>query len=302
MARALVTGGGGFIGSNVALELEKQGWEVVVMDRDPLGLAENLPGFQGKRVLTDVAKEIPWSGPLDAIFHQAAITDPRYPNDDVLRRNNLDSFFLVADLVKSTHAKLVYASSAGVYGHCQVAMKEGSGEDPITAYGASKLEIDQLVPQLLDGFFWSGLRYFNAYGPHESGKGRPASMIWHLACQIRKGLQPRLFEFGEQRRDFIYVKDLVRANLLALKSPSGIYNVGTGTATSFNELADLLGELLLDRKVKPQYFKNPYDLKTYQSYTQADLKLAKEKLGYLPQWDLRTGIRDYFQGLNIAMR
>lgn len=296
-----MTGGGGFIGSNVALELERAGWEVVVMDRDPIGLAENLPGFTGQIEQVDVSEEIPWSGPLDAVFHQAAITDPRFPYDDVLWKNNLDSYGLVRDLVKRTGAKLIYASSAGVYGHSEEPMKEGQGEEPITAYGRSKLEMDRRVAKELAGHFYVGLRYFNAYGPHESGKGRPASMIWHLAMQMQRGENPKLFKFGEQRRDFIYVKDIVRANLLALKSSPGVYNVGTGIATSFNELVIVLNEILGKTRTA-EYFDMPYEPHTYQRFTRADLALAKQKLNYEPQWDLKAGIRDYFAEINIASR
>ncbi len=299
MQRALVTGGGGFLGSNIALELEKNGWDVVVMDRDPLGLKENLPGFRGTKLLVDVAKEAPWNGKLDAIFHQAAITDPRYPEDDVLWKNNLDSYANVAALAKQTGANFIYASSAGVYGHQDTPMKEGEGETPITHYGESKLEMDRRVPRDLDGIFWVGLRYFNAYGPHESGKGRPASMIWHLANQIKRKEKPRLFEFGEQRRDFIYVKDIVRANLLALQAKPGIYNVGTGVATSFNELVVMLNAIL-GTAYSPEYFPNPYPADTYQHFTQADLTHAKAGLGYAPQWTLEAGIRDYFTGIGFA--
>ncbi len=299
MKRALVTGGGGFLGSNIALELERNGWDVTVMDRDPLGLQENLPGFRGRKQLVDVAKELPWEGPLDALFHQAAITDPRFPDDAVLWKNNLDSYANVAALARRTTAKFIYASSAGVYGHQETPMKEGEGETPITPYGESKLEVDRRAPGDLEGLHWVGLRYFNAYGPHESGKGRPASMIWHLANQIKRKGPPRLFEFGEQRRDFIYVKDIVRANVLALEAKPGIYNVGTGVATSFNELADLLNQIL-GTNYRTEYFKNPYDPKTYQHFTRADLALAKSGLGYAPEWSLEAGIRDYFAGIGFA--
>lgn len=301
MARALVTGGGGFIGSNIALALEKDGWDVVVMDRDPIGLAENLPGFRGEKLQVDVAVHLPWEGKLDAVFHQAAITDPRFPHDDVLWKNNLDSYALVRDLIRKTGAKLIYASSAGVYGHSEKPMREGEGEDPITHYGKSKLEMDRLVAKELAGHYCVGLRYFNAYGPHESGKGRPASMIWHLAKQLRAGEQPKLFKYGEQRRDFIYVKDIVRANLLALNAESGVFNVGTGVATSFNELAALLN-LILGTDRAPHYFEMPYEAHTYQHFTQAELSLAKQKLHYSPEWSLEKGIRDYFAGLGFAMR
>jgi len=136
-----------------------------------------------------------------------------------------------------------------------------------------------------------GLRYFNVFGPREDFKGSATSMVTKLTNQMRSGKRPRIFKYGEQRRDFVYVKDAVRANLLALEAPkSGIVNIGTGQATTFNEVIRILNRVL-GASFEPDYFDNPYSF--YQDETQADLTLAKQSINYQPQFTTEEGIRDY---------
>jgi ADP-L-glycero-D-manno-heptose 6-epimerase len=117
-------------------------------------------------------------------------------------------------------------------------------------------------------------------------------MIYHLARQMAAGKRPRIFNHGEQRRDHIYVKDVVTANLRALTAPNGVYNVGTGVGTSFNDLVTALNAVL-GTALAPEYFEMPYDPKTYQHDTVADTRLAVAKLGFKASWGLREGIADY---------
>jgi len=136
-----------------------------------------------------------------------------------------------------------------------------------------------------------GLRYFNVFGPREDYKGSATSMVTKLANQIRSGRRPRIFRDGEQRRDFVYVKDAVRANLLALEGKeSGIVNVGTGKATTFNAVIRILNQAL-GASSEPDYFDNPYPF--YQNETEADLTLARTLIGYQPGFDTEKGIQDY---------
>ena len=114
---------------------------------------------------------------------------------------------------------------------------------------------------------------------------------------MRSGKKPRIFKFGEQKRDHVYVKDVTNATILALKAESGIYNVGTGIATTFNDLIGILDEIL-GKKFEPEYFEMPYEPKTYQSDTQADTKKAENVLGFKAKWSLKEGIKDYFNWLN----
>ena len=138
-----------------------------------------------------------------------------------------------------------------------------------------------------------GLRYCNIFGPGENHKGKRATMIYQFAQQMQKG-NPKLFEMGEQKRDYIYVKDVVRANLLAAASKENlILNCGSGTATSFNRIVEILNGLLgLNRT--PEYMPNPF-AGNYQDYTLCDMSLARQKIGFVPQFSIEGAIKDYLQ-------
>lgn len=291
----LVTGGAGFIGSNLALELEKHGHEVIVADRTIR--ENNLEGLKGKILKLDISKPFEIKEKLDAIFHIAAITDPRFEDDNEMIRQNVDGFKLMIGLAKKNNAKLIYASTANLYGNGPVPMKEDQKKELITAYGKSKLMMDEISEKLKDKMRIVGLRYFNVFGPREAHKGRPASMIYHLSNQMKAGKNPRIFRMGEQIRDHIYVKDCVKATILGLDAPSGIYNVGTGIGTSFNDLIKVLNEVL-NTNLEPEYFGMPYDPKTYQANTQADTAKAKKYLKFKAGWPLKKGIKDYMGWLN----
>jgi ADP-L-glycero-D-manno-heptose 6-epimerase len=143
-----------------------------------------------------------------------------------------------------------------------------------------------------------GLRYFNVYGPRESFKGKAASMIYQLALQMKEGKRPRIFEFGEQFRDQIYVKDVVEANLQAMEAPSGVYNVGTGKPTTFNKIVEVLNKVL-KTNLEPEYIKNPYT-QFYQDQTLADMNLSASKMGFVAKYDIESGIEDYMRWLGFA--
>ena len=290
--KCLVTGGAGFIGSNLALELEKQGHEVIIVDNFLTGKKENISGFKGKLINADVSKEFMFNEKVDVIFHEAAITDPRFKDDNETIRANVEGFKLMIDLAKKNSAKLVYASTANLYGNGPTPMKEDQEKELITAYGRSKLMMDEIAEKHFDTMHIVGLRYFNVFGPCEALKGRPASMIYHLSKQMKAGKRPRLFKFGEQKRDHIYVKDAVDATIMALDAKSGVYNVGTGIATDFNQLVNVLNDVL-GTKLEPEYFDMPYDPKTYQANTQADTTKAEKFLGFRAKWKLREAIKDY---------
>jgi ADP-L-glycero-D-manno-heptose 6-epimerase len=140
-----------------------------------------------------------------------------------------------------------------------------------------------------------GLRYFNVYGPREAHKGVPASMVYHLSKQMKAGQRPRIFKHGEQKRDFVYVKDIVQGSVLALGAKqSGIYNLGSGQARSFNELIDVLNKSL-ETNLRPDYIDNPHA--HYQNFTQADLSRVRGAIGYEPEYPLEAGVKDYMQWL-----
>lgn len=191
--KCLVTGGAGFIGSNLALELENQGHEVIVVDNMLSGHKDNLKDFKGKVIELDVAeKDI--DDEFDAIFHEAAITDPRHSDEDETYNKNLEGFKKIIKLAEKNNAKLIYASTAGLYGNGQVPMKEDQEKEILSAYGRSKVEMDNIAVTLFEKLHIVGLRYFNVFGPREANKGRPASMVYHLEKQIKAGGETKTFQ------------------------------------------------------------------------------------------------------------
>lgn len=290
--KCLVTGGAGFIGSQLAFKLMNLGHRVTIWDDYSSGHSKNLESFTGKVQKKDLAEPFDLDENYDVVFHQAAITDPRYPNDEELYQKNVSSFEALLEVCHQRNIKLIYASTAAVYGNGPTPMCESQEKNCQTAYAKSKLKMDELAENYFDKLQVVGLRYFNVFGPHEEAKGRPASMILHLWKQMRAGKRPRIFEWGDQVRDFIYVKDVVEANLAALTAPSGVYNVGTGVGTSFNTLVMKLNQAL-KTDLKPEYFKMPYKEETYQSHTLADISLAQSQLKFQAQWSLEDAIRDY---------
>ncbi len=293
--KCLVTGGAGFIGSNLALVLEAEGQDVTILDNSVYGKSANLEGFRGKMIQGDCCAPPALEGTFSVIFHLAAITDPRYEDNEETLDKNVEGFRQMLMLAQKTGSKLIYASSASVYGNNPVPQKEDQKKDILSAYARSKLMMDEMAQQCGKDMRVVGLRYFNVFGPHESHKGRPASMIFHLANQMKAGQRPKIFKYGEQKRDHIYVRDCVRATLLARSAPSGVYNVGTGISTSFNDLIRILNEVL-GTSLQPEYIDNPY-AGTYQEHTQADTSKAKKELGFVASYSLKDAIREYLNGV-----
>ena len=292
--KALITGGAGFIGSNLALELEKEGNDVTVIDNLSSGNSKNLKDFKGNFIEMDVLK-LNLKYNFDVVFHQASVTDTTFKDDTEMLRQNINGFLEVIKFAKNKNAKLIYASSAGVYGNGKTPMKEDQKKQTLNAYAYSKCVMDGVAEKLFDKMFIIGLRYFNVFGPREAHKGRPASMVYHLANQIKAGKNPRIFKMGEQKRDHIYIKDAVLATIKAINAKSNIYNVGTGIATTFNELVKTLNEVL-NTNLEPEYFDNPYE-GTYQNNTQADTQRAEKELNFKAEYSLKQGIKEYMEFL-----
>lgn len=287
--KILVTGGTGFIGNSLAAELLRLGHEVYCTGAE----GENLAA--GTCVGYDF-DALDWTfGPIEVLFHQAAITDTLVHDRAAMMGVNLDaSLRLFHQAMNNGCRKIVYASSCAVYGDCTPPFTEYGPTRPLNVYAESKLQLDALSQNL--SIPAVGLRYSNVYGPGEFHKGHSASMVYQLTKQILEGRRPRLFEFGEQSRDFVYVKDVVRANLLAATSDAlGVFNVGSGVATSFNDVVAAIGEAL-GRPLEPEYFPNPHS-DYYQNQTCCDLSRSREYLGYEPAWGIREGIKDYLAAL-----
>lgn len=292
--RALVTGGTGFIGSNLALALHEQGHEVIITGNP---YEQTLPEFEGKTLyLSPLGIDWERVGPLDALFHQGAISDTRVSDRKEMLRANVETskvFFQKAAEKGARH--IVYASSTAVYGTLPAPYKESMGVAPYNVYGESKVLQEDMAGEFAQqhpDIRVVGLRYCNVYGPRESHKGKTATMIYQFAQQMQEG-NPKLFKNGEQKRDYIYIRDVVAANILALEAKENVVvNCGSGAATSFNTIVSILNKTLGLSRV-PEYIDNPYG-DAYQSYTECDMSLAKEKLGFTPQYDIEKGIADYF--------
>jgi ADP-L-glycero-D-manno-heptose 6-epimerase len=300
----IVTGGAGFIGSNLTLALQEKfpNGRLTVIDDFRCGNFKNLVGYRGDFVAQNLAT-LNWQEQFgdesfDAIFHLASITDTTLHDQFVQVHDNVESFRRLLKFARQTRTRVIYASSASTYGAVAQASIESNGAAPANVYSFSKVIMDNIARRAAaDAPDWIiiGLRYFNVYGPREAHKGVPASMIYHLARQMKSGQSPRIFKHGEQRRDFVYVKDAVEATIRALHAQtSGIYNVGSGQARSFNELVDVLNKAL-GTSFQTDYIDNPHA--HYQNFTQADLTNARQALGYEPRFPLEEGVRDYMQWL-----
>ncbi len=301
----LVTGAAGLIGSNLALELQKHG-KTIALDDLSAGRKENLARFKGAMVIADIRK-VDYSKFLDrcdAVFHQAAITDTTVMDRNLMLSVNVDAFKRLLIYAKSIGCKkIVYASSAATYGKGKVPMKETDKPAPANIYGESKVRMEQVAKAFVKenpDFSVVGLRYFNVYGPGETHKKKAASMIYQLYLQMASGKRPRVFKWGEQYRDFIYVKDVVAANLKAMAyKGSGAFNVGTGAPATFNEVIAALNRAL-KKDLTPDYFDNPYGF--YQERTHADMALSKAVLKFTAKYGIEAGIKDYVSILKKQKR
>ncbi|MBA2436460.1 MAG: ADP-glyceromanno-heptose 6-epimerase [Chthoniobacterales bacterium] len=302
----LVTGGAGFIGSNLTLTLQEKypAARLTVIDDFRSGDFKNLGGYRGDFVAADLSS-LDWPAQFgedkfDGIFHLASITDTTVHDQFPQVHDNVESFRRLLRFAQPTRTRIVYATSAATYGAAASGVNLESHEaSPANVYAFSKVIMDNLARRAAaDDPEWKivGLRYFNVYGPREAHKGVPASMVLHLSRQIKEGKRPRIFKHGEQKRDFVYVQDIVQGTLRAMEAKeSGIYNLGSGQARSFNELIDILNQSL-GTNYEPKYFDNPHT--HYQNFTQADLSAVGKALGYEPRFPLEAGVADYMRWLH----
>jgi ADP-L-glycero-D-manno-heptose 6-epimerase len=303
----LVTGGAGFIGSNLVLTLQERmpGARLTVIDDFRSGDFKNLVGYKGDLVTADMAK-LNWreqfgGEQFDVIFHMASITDTTDHNQFRQTHDNVESFRRLLNFARPNKSRVVYASSASTYGSATGASSEAAEADPKNIYAFSKVIMDNIARRAAaetPDWIIVGLRFFNVYGPREAHKNVPASMIYHLSQQMTSGKRPRIFKFGEQQRDFVYVKDIVQGCLRAADAKqSGVYNLGSGVPRSFNDLVQILNGCLAT-KFEPEYIENPHA--HYQNFTQADLTNARKDLGYEPQFSFEEGVSDYMRWLYPA--
>jgi ADP-L-glycero-D-manno-heptose 6-epimerase len=233
---------------------------------------------------------------FDAIFHEAAITDTTVMDQKAMMEQNVEAFKNLLNFAADNGIKkVIYASSAATYGNGPVPNVETQPTHPENVYGFSKAIMDNVARQFAEDnndMTIIGLRYFNVYGPGEYFKGKMASMVFQLYNQMKQGKRPRVFKFGEQQRDFVYVKDIVKINLCALNNgkENGVYNAATGIPRDYNDIIKCLNKEM-GTNLEPEYIDNPYPF--FQLKTQADMTKSKEKLGYTPDYTLEAGIADY---------
>lgn len=323
----VVTGGAGFIGSNIVSGLNKRGVDDILVvddltDGDKfVNLARyNIADYLHKDVFRGLVSSNNL-GKIEAVFHQGACSDTTERNGHFMMDNNYRVTLELFHYCQEHRIPFIYASSAAVYGAGPNYAEHPDNEAPLNVYGYSKHLFDQVLRRHLSDLKAPvvGLRYFNVYGPNEQHKGRMASVASHNMAQLRAEKHVRLFGGaegygdGEQERDFVYIDDVVDVNLFFLDTPSvsGIFNCGTGRAQPFNDVAmSVVNSLrqhggqaalslqeLVDQDII-QYITFPNDLKgRYQSHTQADLTALREA-GYDRQFrDVKAGVEAYISEL-----
>jgi ADP-L-glycero-D-manno-heptose 6-epimerase len=294
--KSLVTGSSGFVGYNLTKRLVQDGWKVFFTGRDN---EQDIAVFDQSCYLGYQFNNINWKeiGKIDVLFHQAAITDTTISDEKLMMDVNTHySLQLFEQAIKHGCQQIVYASSCATYGNVASPFKENGPTNPLNIYGKSKLELDKYINT------WKvnvvGLRYSNVYGPYEDHKGKSSCMISQIGTQMLDG-PPRLFEYGCQKRDFVYIKDIVNYNLAAAKYPvSGIFNAGSGVATSFNEVVEIFNDAY-NKSIVPIYVNNPYHDK-YQEFTLCDMSKTSSQLGIRPEWSIKEAVQDYMEHLHYS--
>jgi len=327
----VVTGACGFIGANLVKALNERGvTDIIAVDNLTkadkfLNLTDcEIADYMDKREFLELVEHGQLDGGVEAILHEGACSDTMETDGRYMMANNYRYSETLLDFCLEQEVPLLYASSASVYGGGGVFREEREFEAPLNVYGYSKFLFDQVVRRRIgpDGDETdsqvAGFRYFNVYGPREQHKGRMASVAFHHFNQYRAEGKVKLFEGyggygnGEQRRDFVYVGDVVKVNMDFLESRrSGIFNLGTGRAQSFNELAAATVNACRAMEAKPalsvaelvaqgiiEYIPFPDALKgKYQSFTEANLSQlrgAGYKGAFAP---VEEGVADYVKWL-----
>ena len=304
----IVTGGAGFIGSNLIRGLNQRGvTDILVVDNLTHGakhLNLNALRFHDYLDKDDLLRELPALGRVEAIFHQGACTSTTEPDGRYMMRNNFEFSKRLLDFAIGQAVPFLYASSAAVYGDGEQGFREERRcEYPLNVYGFSKLAFDNHVRHRLGAASSPivGLRYFNVYGPQENHKGRMASVARHLYRQLVVGDEMQLFAGSDRfRRDFVHVDDVVGVNLHFLDHGGhGIYNCGTGTARSFAAIARVLSTLHGRGEIR--YIAFPDDLQgKYQEFTEADLTTLRAAGCDHPFVTLEEGLARYLAILDAA--
>ncbi len=309
----VVTGGAGFIGSNLVKEFNKRGNDnlLVVDDLTDGSKFKNIANCEiadyiDKDHFLRKLKEFSFLRKIEAIFHQGACSTTTQWDGRYMMENNYEYSKALLHVCLEKRIPLIYASSAAVYGLTQTFLELPDYESPLNVYGYSKLQFDRYVRKILpqSRSQIAGLRYFNVFGEGEYHKRTMASVMYHFNNQLTSEGIVKLFEGcngygnGEQRRDFIFVDDIIKVNLWFYENKriSGIYNVGTGQSRSFNDVAKAV--IGYHKKGKVEYIPFPAHLNGYyQSFTEANIDLLRS-VGYQqPFTSLEEGVSKYLEQL-----
>jgi ADP-L-glycero-D-manno-heptose 6-epimerase len=310
----IVTGGAGFIGSNIVKALNRRGREdILVVDNLADGSkfrnlvdCEIMDYLDKEEFIGRLTDASGFGHPVEVIFHEGACSSTMEWDGRYMMQNNYEYSRKLLHYCLDNCVAYLYASSAAVYGGGDAFRESREYESPLNVYGYSKFLFDQYVRRLLPTASCqvAGFRYFNVYGPREQHKGAMASVASHLHHQIESGEAPRLFAGcggyadGEQRRDFIYIDDAVDVNLWFMDNPdkSGIFNVGTGCCQTFNDVANAV--IRWHGKGSIEYIPFPDNLRgRYQSHTEADIS-ALRAAGYdKPFMTVEEGVPLYMEWL-----
>jgi UDP-glucose 4-epimerase len=295
-ARVLVTGGAGFIGSNLANTLAAVGNDVIALDNGYLGTPENLSAdveFVEADVLDD---DLPTD--VDVVFHLAALSSRQMLEENPRQgaRVNIEGFVNVVEQARDDGCDtVVYASTSSAYGSRTEPSPENMGLEASTGYDASMLGRERYAEyynDFYDDLTCAGARFFSVYqgyGGAEAHKGEYANTVSQFTDQIADGEAPVLWGDGSQTRDFTHVDDIVRGlEAMADHDLTGVYNLGTGDPYSFNEMIELINDVL-GTEVEPEY--EPIPLENYVHDTCADITKIREATGWEPEVDFEEGVR-----------
>ncbi len=291
--KILVTGGLGFIGSNLAERLVAEGYEVSALDNLHTGSKDNIESIKDKiKVFELNSGEIEKTGEkYEVIFHQGIYSSsPMYKKDPHLTAKALDEWISILEYARKNDSRIIFASSSSMYNGNKTPFRENMEIKVTDFYTEARYAIERLATLYNDLYSVHsiGLRYFSCYGPHERAKQKFANLLTQFLWQMKTGERPVLFGDGTQTRDFIHVDDVVEANMLALDFPKhDVFNVGTGKSTTLNEVIEKLNKKL-GTEIEPVYRENK--IKNYVAHTLADTSKAEKKLGFKAKVTLDQGI------------
>lgn len=291
--KILVTGALGFIGSNLAERLVREGHEVSVIDNLHTGSRENIESIKDKVKIFEMnAGEIEKTGEkYDVIFHDGIYSSsPMYKDEPHLVAKAIDEFISVLEYAKKNGSKVVFASTSSMYNGITPPHKEDIVPLVKDYYSEARIIMERLGKLYYDlhGVPVVGLRYFSVYGPHEKAKKGYANLITQFLWEMLEGRAPLIFGDGSQTRDFTYVDDVVEANMLAMEyGRFGVFNVGNGKSITLNEVVEKLNNKL-GKEIKPAYQENK--IKNYVQHTMADTTKAEKELGFKAKVSIDEGI------------